>query len=192
MSVANEPEKVGLHDPTHYPPRRLHEKPERPPMPDDVQALRDETPETAARRLSRAAPRHSRSEPQRRRLESAAISETRASRGAIFGGTGRLAAAVGVSAAIALLFVTMMPGLRQPDGRQSFSAAVEPFAAALSQQRQGDDASRPALSEFQPLLAGSDTGPATERAQTDARQSDKVLQQFLQWRQKANPSAAAQ
>jgi len=194
MSVANEPEMIGLHDPTHYPPRRLHEKPDRQPMPDDVQASREETPETAGRRMSQPAPRPSRSEKpapqsQRRRPQSHAMSETGApaGRGSLFGGTGRLAAAVGVSAAIALLFVTMMPGVRQPDGRQSFSAAVEPFTTALSQQRQGEDASRPALAEFQPLLPGNDAGQAPERGQTD-----KVLQQFLQWRQKANPSAASQ
>ena len=183
MSVDNEPEMVGLHDPTHYPPRRLREKPAPQPMPNDVHP----------------APRHVRSEtaaPQSRRrpLESRAMGETRAAarRGTLFGGRGSLAAAVGVSAVIALLFVTMMPTAQQSDGRQSFSAVVEPFTSALSQQRQGEDGPRPALAEFEPLLAGNDTGPAAERVQTDARQSDKVLQQFLQWRQKANPSAAAQ
>jgi len=181
MSVANEPDMVGLHDPAHYPPRRQPEKPERQPVPDDVHP----------------APRHSETAaPQslRRPLESGALGETRASarRGTLFGGTGSLAAAIGVSAVVALLVVTMMPATQQPDGRQSFSAVLEPFTSALSQQHQGDDAPRPALAEFEPLLAGNDTGQAVERAQTDRRQSGKVLQQFLHWRQKANPSAAAQ
>ncbi len=194
MSVANEPDMVGLHDPTHYPPRRPHEKPARRPMPDDVEALLGQTHETAGRRISHSAPPHSRPQtaaPQfpRRPLESRAISETRASarRGTVFGGTGRLAAAIGVSAVIALLIVNMMPAAQQPDGRQS----LEAFTTALSQQRQGEDASRPALAAFQPLLAGADTAPAAEREQTDTQQPDTVLRRFLQWRQKANPSAAA-
>jgi hypothetical protein len=193
MSVANEPDMVGLHDPTHYPhpPRRLRES---QPRPDD--ALREETPEAAGRGISHPAPRHSRSEKatsqsQHRPPEFRAKSEIRplARPGTLFGGAGRLAAAIGFSAVVALLFVSMMPAAR--DDRQ-FSAAVEPFTAALSQQHQGEDPSRAALTEFQPLLAGDDTGQAAERVQTDMRQSDKILQQFLHWRQKANPSAAAQ
>lgn len=200
MSVANEPDMVGLHDPAHYPPRRPRDMPERQPLPDEVQTLREGTPETTGRRISHPAPLHSRSEQAgsqspRRNLKSYPTGETRplTPRGTLFGGAGRLAAAIGVSAAVALLFVTMMPTARQSDGRQSFSAAVESFTTALSQQQhQGEDVPKPALAEFQPLLAGNDTAQAAERVQTDTRPSDKVLQQFLQWRQKAKPSAAAQ
>jgi len=56
MSVADEPEMLGLHDPTHDPPRRLREKPERQPMPDDGRALRRKTHETAGRRTSSLRP----------------------------------------------------------------------------------------------------------------------------------------
>jgi hypothetical protein len=41
------------------------------------------------------------------------------------------------------------------------------------------------------LLASGDTAQAAEREQPE-KESDKVLPQFLQWRQKANPSEAAQ
>ena len=198
MSVANEPEMVGLHDPTHYPPRRPREKPERQPIPDGP-ALRNEMPGTVGGRISQPAPRHSRSETaaphsMRRPAESRAMSETHGlARGStLFGGAGRLAAAIGFSAIVALLFVTMMPAARQPDGPQSFSAAVEPFTTALSQQHQGEDGSRAALGEFRPVLGGDDNGQVAERVQTDTRQTDQLLQQFLYWRQKANPSAAAQ
>jgi len=50
MSAADEPEMIGLHDPTHDLPRRLREKPQ--PMPDDVRALRNKRPETARRKIS--------------------------------------------------------------------------------------------------------------------------------------------
>jgi hypothetical protein len=49
MSAADEPEMVGLHDPTRDLPRR-REKPQ--PMPDDVRASRDKPPETAGRKIS--------------------------------------------------------------------------------------------------------------------------------------------
>jgi hypothetical protein len=41
------------------------------------------------------------------------------------------------------------------------------------------------------LLASGDTAQAAEREQPE-KESDKVFPQFLQWRQKANPSEAAQ
>jgi hypothetical protein len=72
-----------------------------------------------------------------------------------------------------------------------FAAAVQSFTTALSQQHQSEDAPKPARAEFQSLLASGDTAQAAEREQP-GKESDKVLQQFLQWRQKANPSEAAQ
>ena len=42
MSVANEPESTGPHDPMHYAPRRLREKPEpRLTSADDTRAARE-------------------------------------------------------------------------------------------------------------------------------------------------------
>jgi hypothetical protein len=190
----------GLHGPTHDPPRRLREKPERQPMPDDGRALRRRTPETAGRRTSPLPPplqsllaRQS----LRRPLHLNATSELQAvvrelePCGMTFGGAGRLAAAIGVSAIIALFLVNMMPAAQQPDGGQSLSTTVEPFETAQSQQYRRADASRPALAGFQSLLAGSGTAQAARREQTDTRQSDRVLQQFLHWRQTASPSEAA-
>jgi hypothetical protein len=133
----------------------------------------------------------------RRPLDSHAMSETRAlaremeRRGTLFGVAGRLVAAHGVSAIIALFFVIMMPAARQPDSTQLFAAAVQSFTTALSQQNQSEDAPTPALAEFQSLLAAGDTVQAAEREQPE-KESDKVLQRLLQWRQKANPSEAAQ
>jgi hypothetical protein len=133
----------------------------------------------------------------RRPLDSSGMSKTRAParemerRGTLFGVAGRLVAANGVSAIIALFFVIMMPAGRQPDRTQLFAAAVQSFTAALSQQHQSEDTPTPALAEFQSLLASGDTAQAAEREQPE-KESDKVLQQFLLWRQKANPGEAAQ
>jgi hypothetical protein len=112
-------------------------------------------------------------------------------RGTLFGAIGRQVAAIGVSGSIALFFLIMMPAARQPDSTQSFAAALQSFTTALPQQHQSQDAPTPALAEFYSLLASGDTAQAAERKQPET-ESDQVFQQFLQWRQKANPSEAAQ
>jgi len=188
MSAADEPEMVGLHDPTHDPPRRRRERPQ--PMPDDVR----KTPGTAGRKISPAPPQ-SRLPRQSRPLHLNAMDQPRArvrelaQRGTLFGSAGRLAAAIAVSAIIALFLVNLMPAAQQADGGQSFSAA-EPSGTVRSQQR--EDASGSALAGFQSLLGDSGTAQAARREQTDARQSDRILQQFLHWRRTAIPSEAAQ
>ena len=101
MRAADEPEMVGLHDPTHDPPRRLREKPQPQPMPDDGRALRNRTPETAGHRTSPVPPplqsRLAR-QSQRRPLQLNAMDQPRslvhelARCGTLFGGAGRLAA----------------------------------------------------------------------------------------------------
>jgi hypothetical protein len=112
-------------------------------------------------------------------------------RGTLFGVTGRQVAAFGVSGIIALFFLIMMPTARQPNSTQLFAAAVQSLTTALSQQHQSEDAPTPALAEFYSLLASGDTAQAAEREQPQ-KESDKLLQRFLLWRQKANPSEAAQ
>jgi hypothetical protein len=107
-------------------------------------------------------------------------------RGTLFGLAGRVVAAIGVSAIIAQLFVIMMPAARRPDNTQVFAAAMRSYTTALSQRHRSEDAAKPALATFQSVLASDDTAQAGER-----EPSDKVLQQFLRWRQKANPSEAA-
>jgi hypothetical protein len=210
MSVSSEQEPTGPHDPLHYAPRRLRERPEPRLTPvDDARGGLDKSLdkkrlEAAIGRISPPAPLDSHLESAvyeslRRPMDRAVIGEPRAlareleRRGAMFGLAGRLAAAIGVSAIIALFFVIMMPASRQADPAASFSATVQSFTSALAQQppqqQQTDDARKPALAEFQSLLTSTDTAQAAEREQPDKQQSDKTLQQFLQWRQKAGEPA---
>jgi len=203
MSVESEQEPTGPHDPLHYAPRRLRERPEpRLTMIEDARNGRDNKRlEAAIGRISPPAPLDAQLESAvyeslRRPMDPAAMGEPRAlareleRRGAMFGLAGRLAAAIGVSAIIALFFVVMMPASRQADPAASFSATVQSFTSALAQQpqQQSDDARKPALAEFQSLLVPTDSAQAAEREQPD-KQSDKTLQQFLQWRQKAGEPA---
>jgi hypothetical protein len=109
-----------------------------------------------------------------------------------FGMTARVVATMGVLAIVALLFVIMMPGFRRSDTASSFSADVQQFKAALSrkpeQQPPSEDAARPAIAEFQSLLASSN-GAA---ARADHDKPDELLRQFKQWRQKTNSAANGQ
>jgi hypothetical protein len=101
---------------------------------------------------------------------------------------GRFTAAVGVSAIVALFFVIMVPASRLPDsGEATSSAIIRSIKAVLLQPGQRDDGSKPAIADFQPILASAQSGqPATHE------QSEQLLQQFLQWREKPNSAETSQ
>jgi hypothetical protein len=103
---------------------------------------------------------------------------------------GRFAAAVGVSAIVALFFVIMVPASRLPDNGGS-SGIMRSIKSALLQPGQRDDAAKSAISEFQPILATAQSSqPASPPATRE--QSDQLLQQFMQWRQKPNSTGTTQ
>jgi hypothetical protein len=121
---------------------------------------------------------------------------------AILSVAGRFAAAIGVSAIVALFFVIMVPAsrdyARQPDGSgTAVSGMLQSLRTALSQPSQRDDDLKPALSEFQTILAST---PATQTTQTvqatppaqpvSREESETLLQQFVQWQQKPAPASA--
>jgi hypothetical protein len=106
---------------------------------------------------------------------------------------GRFAAAVGVSAIVALFFVIMVPASRLPDSGGS-SGIMRSIKSALLQPGQRDEGSKPAIAEFQPILASANSQPASPPASQPAtrEQSDQLLQQFMQWRQKPNSTETTQ
>jgi len=120
---------------------------------------------------------------------------------AILSVAGRFAAAIGVSAIVALFFVIMVPAsrdyARQPDGDgSSVSGILQSMRTALSQPRQRDDELKPALSEFQAILASPSPQAASPQAAPAplpvAREESEssLLQSFVQWQQKPpSPSA---
>jgi hypothetical protein len=78
-----------------------------------------------------------------------------------------------VSAAVAVVFVTMFPAAKEKLPGASFATA--------SSQPRPVDASKPALSEFRALLVAGEGGQAFTH-----EQSERLLQQFVQWQQKAD------
>ncbi len=79
-----------------------------------------------------------------------------------------VAAALAVASVAALLFVTVYP--REQDTGRPFAAAVQPAAAT-------DD--KGALSQFRALVNTNTSGQSFTH-----EQSERLLQQFVQWRQK--------
>ena len=105
----------------------------------------------------------------------------------------RFAAAVGIAALVALFFVIMVPASRDyarpaDGGASSFSGIWQSIRTALYQPPRRDDDAKPALSEFQTLLASTRTSPPV----ITHEQSETLLQQFLQWRQKPDSTEAPQ
>jgi hypothetical protein len=106
------------------------------------------------------------------------------SRKALWTIAARFAAAVGVAALVALFFVVAVPGSRQNDGEPSTSTlanVAQSIRNALSPS--GEAAQKPALNEFQSLLASS---PAS--APPASEQDGQLLKQFMQWREKPDPA----
>jgi hypothetical protein len=159
------------------PPRRLSERPEprlaavsdpaQPRMP-RINALRPAT--SQGDRLETAM-----SEFVRRQLRPEAVPEPAglkrdSRRRMMFVG----AVIVAIASVVALAFVTLFP--REKDIIQSFAAAVP---AAPSQSLASDDVAAAPSQQSRPLLAENDRGEAFTH-----EQSERLLQQFVQWRQK--------
>jgi len=93
-----------------------------------------------------------------------------------------LASIIGVAGAVAVVSVVVMLSVnvfpKEKDGVQAFAAAVPAAAPAA---RQADDSTKAPLSEFRGLVppnGGVSQGVSHE-------QSERLLQQFVQWRQKS-------
>jgi hypothetical protein len=182
MSSLSEQENLNPKDPLSYAPRWLREKRDGSPVP--VPAAMDTQLEKAV------------SEALRHPLDPEVIQEpeelTRELRRmAVLGVAGRFAAAVGVSALVALFFVVMIPASRSPDGFSlSTAGIIESIKASLPQSVAKDETPQPtpsaAASELQTLLASSP--PSSEPVTRE--QSEQLLQQFVQWQTKPAPKPA--
>jgi hypothetical protein len=174
MSSISEPDHLNPRDPLYYAPRSMREK----------SASRGslEVPFSAASfdsQLESAV-----SDALRHPLDPEVMHDPDlGARKAMWTVAARFAAAIGVAALVALFFVVGVPGSRQGDGDQSstLSSLAQSFKNALPQS--GEAAPKPAINEFQSLLAAS---PAS--APPASEPSGQLLQQFMQWREKPEPA----
>jgi hypothetical protein len=96
----------------------------------------------------------------------------------VFAGVIGVAAAVAVASVVALLLVNIFP--KDKDADQSVAATVAPPPA---QARQSGGTAKAAPSQVSAPAAASDSG----QKNLNHEQSERLLQQFMQWRQKAAP-----
>jgi hypothetical protein len=180
MSSLNEQE-LNPKDPLSYAPRWLREKRDGSAAPVPAPAAMDTQLEKAV------------SEALRHPLDPEVIHEpeelTRELRRmAVLGVAGRFAAAVGVSALVALFFVVMIPASRSPDGFSlSTAGIIESIKTSLPQSVAKDEAAPPpaVASELQTLLASTPNNePVTHE------QSEPLLQKFVLWQSKPAPKPA--
>ena len=197
MSSLSEPDHLNPNEPTYYAPRWLRDRPEvrlAPSQETSAEPVRSPNSRPAASldtQLENAV-----SSALWHPLDPEVIQEPpglaeEMDRGsALITVAGRFAAAVGVSAIVALFFVIMVPASRLPDSGGS-SGIVKSIKSALFQPGARDDGSKPAIAEFQPILASASAqnGQSTPAAR---EQSGQLLQQFMQWRQKPNSTEPAQ
>ena len=195
MSALSEQDHLNPNNPTYYAPRYLRERPESPPS-----ALVKATPEPAKSPIAGSASldhqlENAVSDALWHPLDPEVVHEPpgfaqeRDRRKALLSVASRFAAAVGVSAVVALFFVFMIPASRDraPDASaSSFTGAIQSIRSALFQPAQNDDGMKPALAEFRAVLTSD---PASQPAITH-EQSDTLLQGFKQWGQKPGPSGA--
>ncbi|MBR1121564.1 hypothetical protein JQ628_08585 [Bradyrhizobium lablabi] len=181
MSSVSEQDHLDPKDPLSYAPRWLREKREAAPT------LSPEPIDTQLEKAVSNALRHP-LDPQVIEEPEELTRELR--RMAILGVAGRFAAAVGVSALVALFFVVMIPASRSPEGiNLSASAVIDQIKTALASQPAPENAGAPpASSELQTLLAT--TPPSSEPVTRE--QSEQLLNQFVQWQHKPAPNQASQ
>ena len=109
------------------------------------------------------------------------------SKKALWSVAARFAAAIGVAALVALFFVAAVPGSRQNnDGEQAQAqpSALSGVAQSIKSALATETSQKPAINEFQSLLAST---PPSAPAQSE--QSNQLLQQFMQWREKPDQAA---
>jgi hypothetical protein len=173
------PKDLNPKDPLSYAPRWLREKRDAAPT------LSPEPVDTQLEKAVSNALRHP-LDPEVIEEPEGLTRELR--RMAVLGVAGRFAAAVGVSALVALFFVVMIPASRSPDGLNlSAAGMIEQIKTALASVPSADSAGAPpAPSELQTLLSSTPHSEPVTR-----EQSEQLLHQFVQWQQKpAQPQAS--
>jgi hypothetical protein len=191
MSAMSEQDHLNPRDPRYYAPRWLREKAGSSP----VKEAAPDTPFSPASFDSQLEGAVSNALRHPHPLDPEVMQEPGYpneldSRRALRSITVRFAAAVGVSALVALFFVVIVPASRQADGETSGpSGIVQSIKTALFQPSETDNTpaaspASPASSEFQALLASAQASKPAPQGQ-----SGQLLNQFMQWQQKPAPKA---
>jgi hypothetical protein len=104
-------------------------------------------------------------------------------RGGILGVVGRFAAAVGAAAFVALLFVIVIPSLRErPSTEPSAAEVIDSMKAAISRSEQA--AVKPREVQLSPEVQSITAATESSSQPASHEESEVLLKQFMQWQQK--------
>ena len=107
-----------------------------------------------------------------------------AERGGLLGVVGRFAAAVGAAAFVALLFVIVIPSLRErPSSEPSAAEVIDSMKAAISKSEQAAVKSHEVQPSPSPELQSITASSATGSQPVSHEESEALLKQFMQWQQ---------
>jgi len=114
-------------------------------------------------------------------LDPQAVDEPQETGSGVLGMIGRVATAIGAAAFVALLFVIVIPSLRQQASEPSTAEVIDSMKSAITRSEQAAAKSHEAqpAQEFQPVAASSEGTPAVSHEESEA-----LLKQFMQWQQK--------
>lgn len=103
-------------------------------------------------------------------------------RAGLLGVIGRFAAAVGAAAFVALLFVIVIPSLRQqPNTEPSAAELIDSMKAAISRSA---PIAQPREAQPPPTEPPSTLASSASNPQASQEESEVLLRQFMQWQQK--------
>lgn len=113
-------------------------------------------------------------------LDPEAVEEPPEAGSGVLGMIGRVATAVGAAAFVALLFVIVIPSLRQQASEQSTAELIDSMKSAFSRSEQAAKVPETAPpQEVQPVITATETS-----APVSHEESEALLKQFMQWQQK--------
>ena len=190
MSSPSEQDSTDPNDLTYYAPRGLRERAKSVSLSQEASsepAPRSPISQPPSPDIRLKTPVYLRHPPVAAVIHGPAGPERELRPAALFGLAGRFAAVAAFVMVVALLFVLMSPALRQSDASLTSSEITGATTTALPQASQEENGSKPALDEFRGVLAAA---PASKPATPE--QPPQLLQQFLQWRQKANSTETSQ
>jgi hypothetical protein len=194
MSRPDEPDPNNPNNLTYYAPRELRERAKSLSLSQEVRSEPARSP-ISYRPSPDVRPVYLRPPSAPGAIHQYGVLERDQRRTALFGVAGRFAAAAAFVMVVALLFVVISPALRQSGASSTpseitgsiKSEVTGSIETARPQSSQGQNEAKPALAEFQGVLASA---PASKPATPE--QPSQLLQQFLQWRQKANSTETPQ
>jgi hypothetical protein len=109
-------------------------------------------------------------------------------RAGLLGVVGRVATAIGAAAFVALLFVIVIPSLRQQSGDPSAAEVIDSMKSALSKSelaaRPSELAAKPQEPQPSAELQSVMASPSEGGPQVSHEESEVLLKQFMQWQQK--------